>query len=185
MRSQPASASCLTSGSYGAVARLNSSVVPWLMLRNSGSTPMPSGSMRISSSSPPGRSVGLMHPTTPRQLVNAMEVSSRCRACWPRAWRANALASPSGSSPRTILEHDLTGRDRSLVKPDGLDARRQRQPIHAFTRIARRAGRNVVDQDRADLTALALGREGPHIGPRAADRSHLGDHAALDDAFRI
>ena len=37
--------------------------------------PIPSGSIRISSSSPPGRSVGLMQPTTPRQLVNAMMVS--------------------------------------------------------------------------------------------------------------
>ena len=45
------------------------------MLRNSGSTPIPSGSMRISSSSPPGRNVGLMQPTTPRQLVNAMIAS--------------------------------------------------------------------------------------------------------------
>ena len=36
---------------------------------------MPSGSMRISSSSPPGRSVGLMQPTTPRQLVNAIAIS--------------------------------------------------------------------------------------------------------------
>src|SRR3954447_22246520 len=42
------------------------------MLRNSGSTPIPSGSMRINSSSPPGRRVGLMQPRRPRQLVNAM-----------------------------------------------------------------------------------------------------------------
>src|SRR2546423_9993806 len=45
------------------------------MLRNSGRTPMPSGNMRISSSSPPGRKVGLMQPSTPRQLVNAMMIS--------------------------------------------------------------------------------------------------------------
>src|SRR5882757_11343972 len=45
------------------------------MLRKRGSTPMPSGSIRMSSSRPPGRSVGLMQPTTPRQLVNDMELS--------------------------------------------------------------------------------------------------------------
>src|SRR5262245_24275469 len=142
------------------------------MLRNSGSTPIPSGNMRISSSSPPGRSVGLMHPTTPRQLVNAIGVSSRCGT-----WRAFAV--------RVKPEDDLTGGDGSLVKPDSLYPRRQREPIHAFARIAGRAGGNVVNQDCADLAALALGREGPDIGSLATDRPHLGDHAALDDAFGV
>src|SRR5580704_10537711 len=50
----------------------NSSAVPRLMLRNSGMRPMPSGSSRQTSSVTPGRIVGLIMPTTPRQLENAM-----------------------------------------------------------------------------------------------------------------
>jgi hypothetical protein len=34
--------------------------------------------MRISSSSPPGRRVGLMQPSTPRQLVKAMDQPRSC-----------------------------------------------------------------------------------------------------------
>ena len=45
----------------------------------SGMTPMPSGSIRIRSSNPPVRSVGLTMPTVPRQLENAIEFSfPRC-----------------------------------------------------------------------------------------------------------
>jgi hypothetical protein len=50
----------------------NSSSVPRRMLRNSGMRPMPSGSRRMTSSVTPGRKVGLILPTTPRQLENAM-----------------------------------------------------------------------------------------------------------------
>src|ERR1700752_2717174 len=42
------------------------------MLRNSGMRPMPSGNSRQTSSVTPGRMVGLIMPTTPRQLENAM-----------------------------------------------------------------------------------------------------------------
>src|SRR4051812_37369037 len=42
------------------------------MLRNSGISPMPSGSSRQTSSVMPGRMVGLTMPTTPRQLENAI-----------------------------------------------------------------------------------------------------------------
>src|SRR5215213_6366471 len=42
------------------------------MLRNSGMSPMPSGSSRQTSSVMPGRIVGLTMPTTPRQLENAI-----------------------------------------------------------------------------------------------------------------
>src|SRR5207237_2333095 len=66
-------------------------VVPSLRLRNSGRTPIPSGSMRINSSSPPGRSVGLTHPTTPRQLVNAMVALLPYPA--PAAWIGFAAGS--------------------------------------------------------------------------------------------
>src|ERR1700683_3744822 len=47
------------------------------MLRNSGMRPMPSGSNRQTSSVTPGRMVGLIMPTTPRQLENAMRESFR------------------------------------------------------------------------------------------------------------
>ena len=50
----------------------NSSAVPRRMLRNSGMSPMPSGSRRMTSSVTPGRMVGLIIPTTPRQLENVM-----------------------------------------------------------------------------------------------------------------
>src|SRR5262252_409974 len=106
------------------------------MLRNSGMMPMPSGRMRISSSSPPGRSVGLMQPTTPRQLVNAMEVSSRCRDAQIPAVRVR---------PRRIL--------LSLVEPHVLHPRGEREPVHAGGGLARRAGGDIVDQDRAELAA--------------------------------
>src|SRR5215472_13271933 len=50
----------------------NSSSVPRRMLRKSGMSPMPSGNSRQTSSVTPGRMVGLIMPTTPRQLENAM-----------------------------------------------------------------------------------------------------------------
>src|SRR5262245_34403730 len=151
------------------------------ILRNSGSTPIPSGSMRISSSSPPGRSVGLMHPTTPRQLVNAMGVLLSVPRLSYR--RASALAAPFAF--RVKPRDNLTGGNGSLVKPDGLYARRQREPIHALRRIARRAGGHVVDQDGTDLAALGVDREGSHNGSHAADRPHLDDHAALHDVVEV
>src|SRR5712691_3232742 len=93
------------------------------MLRNSGRTPMPSGSMRISSSSPPGRSVGLMQPTTPRQLVNAM---ARLRFA------------------------------ASLVKPHALHARGQGEVVETGVGLGRRAGGDLVEQDRADVAARTI-----------------------------
>src|SRR5262249_52605487 len=48
----------------------NSSSVPRRILRNNGISPMPSGSRRMTSSVTPGRNVGLIMPTTPRQLEN-------------------------------------------------------------------------------------------------------------------
>src|SRR5262245_50259781 len=60
---------------------VNSSSVPRLMLRNSGMSPIPSGSRRQTSSVMPGRMVGLTIPTTPRQLENDICCSlSRCRS---------------------------------------------------------------------------------------------------------
>src|SRR6516162_5175578 len=46
----------------------NSCCVPRRAVRNSGMSPMPSGRRRITSSVTPGRMVGLIMPTTPRQL---------------------------------------------------------------------------------------------------------------------
>src|ERR1051326_1620404 len=51
---------------------LNSSSVPRRMLRNTGMHAMPSGNNLTTSSVTPGRMVGLIMPTMPRQLVNAM-----------------------------------------------------------------------------------------------------------------
>src|SRR5215510_12435528 len=53
----------------------NSSCVPRLMLRNSGISPIPSGSKRQTSSVMPGRMVGFTMPTTPRQLENDIVAS--------------------------------------------------------------------------------------------------------------
>src|SRR3979409_1918753 len=50
---------------------VNSSRTPRWMSRKSGMMPMPSGRMRHNSSMEPGRMVGLMLPTTPRQDVKA------------------------------------------------------------------------------------------------------------------
>src|SRR5262245_25407418 len=50
------------------------------MLRNSGMSPMPSGNRRMTSSVTPGRMVGLIMPTTPRQLENTIDSSSRAHA---------------------------------------------------------------------------------------------------------
>src|SRR6266567_6793743 len=50
----------------------NSSSVPRRIFRNNGMSPMPSGSSRMTSSVTPGRMVGLIMPTTPRQLENAI-----------------------------------------------------------------------------------------------------------------
>src|SRR3954468_20427062 len=54
------------------MTELNSFWVPVVMLMWVMTTPMPSGSRRIRSSMLPGRSVGLMIPTDPRQFSNAM-----------------------------------------------------------------------------------------------------------------
>ena len=49
---------------------------PRWMSRNSGMIPTPSGRMRHNSSTEPGRMVGLILPTTPRQDVKAKFVPS-------------------------------------------------------------------------------------------------------------
>ena len=51
---------------------LNSAMVPWRILLNSGMTPIPSGSMRISSSSEPEPLVGFTVPTMPRHAPYAI-----------------------------------------------------------------------------------------------------------------
>src|SRR5438445_8240573 len=69
--SNSSAASSATLASITGMTDSNSDVVPSWMLRNTGMTPIPSGISRMNSSSEPGRMVGLMIPTVPRQLVNA------------------------------------------------------------------------------------------------------------------
>jgi hypothetical protein len=57
----------------------NSALLPALKFSRSGTTPMPSGRMRISSSSVPGRRVGLTIPITPRHNVNPIGMPSLTR----------------------------------------------------------------------------------------------------------
>src|SRR5579863_4693809 len=55
-------------------------MLPARTLSDSGTTPIPSGRMRINSSSVPGRRVGFTMPTTPRQsvkLITFPRISSR------------------------------------------------------------------------------------------------------------
>ena len=72
MRSTPCSASSEAKRSYSGIEARNSALLPALKFNISGTTPMPSGRMRISSSSVPGRRVGLTIPTTPRHNVKLM-----------------------------------------------------------------------------------------------------------------
>jgi hypothetical protein len=48
------------------------------MFKKIGMSPMPSGNSRMTSSVTPGRMVGLIIPTTPRQLENAMDEPFVC-----------------------------------------------------------------------------------------------------------
>src|SRR4051812_36960205 len=76
-------------------------------------TPMPSGNMRISSSSDPARLVGLMQPRSPRQLVNAAisltllhdrGSGRRCRRLYP-------FFMPRVGVPADDREHDKEPND--------------------------------------------------------------------------
>src|SRR5262249_44703975 len=58
--------------SYWGIELRNSALLPALKFSSSGTMPMPSGRIRISSSSVPGRRVGLTIPTTPRHNVKLM-----------------------------------------------------------------------------------------------------------------
>jgi hypothetical protein len=75
--STPCSASSEAKRSYSGIELRNSSLLPALKFSNRGTTPMPSGRMRISSSSVPGRRVGLTIPTTPRHSVKLMVAPAR------------------------------------------------------------------------------------------------------------
>src|SRR5712692_5594414 len=63
-------------------------------------SPMPSGSRRMTSSVTPGRSVGLIIPTTPRQLENAMVFLS---SNWPSECRG------LGALPLPVLHGERVG----------------------------------------------------------------------------
>jgi hypothetical protein len=57
-------------------------MVPALKFSSKGTIPIPSGKIRINSSSVPGRRVGLTIPTTPRQsvkLIDPPNFSAECR----------------------------------------------------------------------------------------------------------
>src|SRR5262245_18429779 len=79
----------------------------------------------------------------------------------------------------------ITSAATSLVEPHVPYPRRQREPIQAGRGFARRAGGDIIDQDRAELAALAVARERAHIGALAAHRTHLDDHAALDHPLGV
>src|SRR5262249_24306915 len=91
----------------------NSSCVPRRILRNSGMSPMPSGSRRTTSSVTPGRMVGLIMPTTPRQLENAMRLP-------PSAIVANHHG---GESP--IHEQQLAGDEIRILRHQEQDRARE------------------------------------------------------------
>src|SRR5947199_6017738 len=120
------------------------------MLRNSGMMPMPSGSIRISSSSPPGRSVGLMQPTTPRQLVNAMES--------PLTSAAASLVEPHVLHPR---------RQREPVR--GLA---RRAGGHIVDQYRAELAALAVARERAHVGALAAHRA--HLDDHPALNDALG-----------
>src|SRR5262249_24780852 len=67
-------------------------------------TPMPSGSRRMVSSVTPGRMVGLMMPTTPRQLENGMPNT-------PKSFPLNGLVVGGEHSGRRGDFHPVPGRD--------------------------------------------------------------------------
>src|SRR6266481_3228831 len=77
MRSTPSCASSATFSSTAFRAARNSSSVPRLKFKYTGTTPMPSGNKRMNSSREPGRWVGLTTPTTPRQLAKTMRYPLR------------------------------------------------------------------------------------------------------------
>src|SRR5438105_432302 len=83
----------------------NSSSVPRRMSRNSGMSPIPSGRSRHTSSVTPGRMVGLIMPTTPRQLENAIACSRRLfavvSAC---AFRGHVAFLDVGRNGRAIAQ---------------------------------------------------------------------------------
>src|ERR1700722_19279701 len=68
---------------------------------------------------------------------------------------------------------------------NGRDARGQDEPVEAGGGIAGAAGGDVVDQDGADLSALAFDLERLDDGLGAVYRPHLGHQPALDDSLAI
>src|SRR5580700_9969232 len=107
----------------------NSSSVPRRMFKKIGMSPMPSGSSRMTSSVTPGRMVGLIMPTTPRQLENAMVFLSF--VCSPDV----ALAKSGTAAPALRHSPSKSG-VKALKAPCGLRALPPVVPL-------RRAGRHI------------------------------------------
>src|SRR5262249_46359003 len=140
----------------------NSSAVPRRMLRNSGMSPMPSGSRRMTSSVTPGRRVGLIMPTTPRQLENAMTM------CPPRRY----------ASPYSFFLGSV-GRDISLGYVAGKRGRIAR------VRIAAAAAACALQEEalaRAHLVASRRGRCIFLCGAEADDEARAAPRLAAGDA---
>src|SRR5262245_20540405 len=125
------------------------------MLTNSGMTPMPSGARRTNSSVEPGLSVGCTMPTMPRQLVNAMGVSSFSLPV-PRIWgqthgsdpmgkvseRLYTTAQPRRSQPESTMAPQFPPDIRTPAYV--IDAARLERNLATAARIKREAGAKML-----------------------------------------
>src|SRR5262249_24405989 len=155
----------------------NSSSVPRRILRNNGMRPMPSGSRRMTSSVTPGRNVGLIMPTTPRQLEKAMLQTSRSGALRMRTVALRAI----------VLLHAV-GRDISLGHITG------KRGAIAAARIAAAAAAGALQQEALAglhlVTARGWRREflrggEPDDEARAASRLSACDAARREAALIV
>src|SRR5258705_7262544 len=90
---------------------VNSSRAPRWISRKRGMIPTPSGRMRHNSSMEPGRMVGLMLPTTPRQDVNAKFVPYHAEkrpklSVLPRHFQALGFISAAGGEQSRRAKRD-------------------------------------------------------------------------------
>src|SRR5262245_6130960 len=120
----------------------NSSSLPRRLLRKHGHHPMPSGSRRMTSSVTPGRNVGLIMPTTPRQLENFITDFSVVEV--GAAGRSAALLA--------IVLLGCVGRDISLGHITG------KRGAIAAARVAAAAARALQQKTLARLHLVAARR---------------------------
>src|SRR6516164_2084773 len=158
----------------------NSSSVPRRILRNNGMSPMPSGSRRMTSSVTPGRMVGLIMPTTPRQLENFITDFSVVEVGAVATQRRITCHNPS--SPRRARHiprpyHEQARRDRG-----GADRRSRRRPRFAASDAARREAALVVAaNDGGVFQKLVLAQQAQAAAPLAGT-ARIGDKFEAGDA---